>query len=62
MPVILLKEDEEEWLNPDIVEPEQLLPLLKQYPDKEMEAYAVSTAVNRPNTDSAEVIKPLETV
>ena len=39
MPVILLKEDEVEWLNPDNSEPERLLPLLKQYPDAEMEAY-----------------------
>jgi putative SOS response-associated peptidase YedK len=60
MPVILQKEDEEEWLNPDIVEPERLLPLLKQYLDNEMEAYPVSTMVNRPNIDSAEVIKPLK--
>jgi hypothetical protein len=51
----LLKEDEEEWLNPDIVEPERLLPLLKQYPDTEMEAYPVSTALNRPNNDTAEI-------
>jgi putative SOS response-associated peptidase YedK len=60
MPVILQKEDEEEWLNPDIVEPERLLPLLKQYPDKEMEAYPVSTAVNIPKNDSAELILPLK--
>jgi putative SOS response-associated peptidase YedK len=59
MPVILQKEYEEEWVNPDIVEPERLLPLLKQYPDKEMEAYPVSTAVNRPTIDTAELIKPL---
>jgi putative SOS response-associated peptidase YedK len=59
MPVILQKEDEDAWLNPDIVEPELLLPLLKQYPDKEMEAYPVSTAVNRPTIDTAELIKPL---
>jgi putative SOS response-associated peptidase YedK len=59
VPVILQKEDEEEWLNPDIVEPERLLLLLKQYPDKEMEAYPVSTAVNRPSIDTAELIKPL---
>jgi putative SOS response-associated peptidase YedK len=39
MPVILRKEDEEEWVNPNIIEPERLLPLLKQYPDKEMAAY-----------------------
>jgi putative SOS response-associated peptidase YedK len=60
MPVTFQKEDEEAWLNPDIVEPERLLPLLKQYPDKEIEAYPVSTAVNRPSIDSAELIKPLD--
>jgi putative SOS response-associated peptidase YedK len=60
MPVILLREDEDEWLNPDIIEPERLLPLLKPYPDTEMIAYPVSTAVNRPNMDSAELIKPLD--
>jgi putative SOS response-associated peptidase YedK len=59
MPVMLLIEDEEDWLNPDIVEPEQLLPLLKQYPDKEMEAYPVSSMVNMPKNDSSELIKPL---
>jgi putative SOS response-associated peptidase YedK len=49
MPVILLKEDEEEWLNLDIIEPERLLQLLKQYQERDMEAYPVSTAVNVPN-------------
>jgi putative SOS response-associated peptidase YedK len=29
MPVILEKADEAEWLNPDIIEPERLIPLLK---------------------------------
>jgi putative SOS response-associated peptidase YedK len=58
MPVILRKENEDAWLNPDIVEPEQLLLLLKQYPDKEMEAYLVSTAMNRPSIDSGKLIKP----
>jgi putative SOS response-associated peptidase YedK len=43
MPVILLKEDEEEWLNLDIIEPEQLLQLLKQYQERDMEAYPIST-------------------
>jgi putative SOS response-associated peptidase YedK len=41
MPVILLKEDEEEWLNPDIVEPDHLLPLLKPYPAEHMETWRV---------------------
>jgi putative SOS response-associated peptidase YedK len=59
MPVILLLEDEDEWLNPDIRGPGRLLPLLRQYPDKEIEAYPVSSIVNRPTVDSAEVIKPV---
>lgn len=33
MPVILDKEDEEVWLNPDIDEASHLLPLLKPFPD-----------------------------
>jgi putative SOS response-associated peptidase YedK len=41
MPVILDKADEETWLNPDIVEPERLLALLKPYPAEEMEEWSV---------------------
>ena len=37
MPVILKKEDEAVWLNPDMTEPEQLLPLLKPYAAEDME-------------------------
>jgi putative SOS response-associated peptidase YedK len=59
MPVILQKEDEEAWLNPDIIEPERLFPLLKQYPDREMEAYPVSRAVNNPRNDTEELVKPV---
>src|SRR5690349_10930935 len=33
MPVILLPEDEDEWLNPDRTEPQELVPYLKPYPD-----------------------------
>jgi putative SOS response-associated peptidase YedK len=38
MPVILLPEDEEAWLSPDLAEPEQVLPLLRPYPDGLLEA------------------------
>jgi putative SOS response-associated peptidase YedK len=37
-PVILLPEDEEAWPSPDLVEPEQVLPLLRPYPDGLLEA------------------------
>jgi putative SOS response-associated peptidase YedK len=45
VPVILFKEDENAWLNPDSVEPERVMPLLKQCPKKDIEAYPVLTAV-----------------
>ena len=59
MPVILSKENEEVWLNPDIVEPEKLLPLLTPYPDSEMVSYPVSTLVNSWKHDSEDVVQPL---
>ena len=48
MPVILHKEDEAVWLNPDITEPEQLLPLLQSYPADNMEAWGVDSAARNP--------------
>lgn len=59
MPVILPKKDEKEWLNPDYTEPEQLTKFLLPYPDKEMEMYPVSPAVNIPKNDDATVTKPV---
>lgn len=59
MPVILPKEDEKEWLNPDYSEPDQLLKYLKPYPDEEMEMHTVSSAVNIPKNDDASVIAPM---
>jgi len=38
MPVILLPEDEERWLDPDLSEPEQVVGLLKPYPAELMTA------------------------
>ena len=59
MPVILNPENEDEWLNSDIVEPEHLLTLLHPYPADQMESYRVSQAVWR-GDDSEEIIKPQE--
>lgn len=58
MPVILHKEDEETWLNPDIIEPEKLLPLLTPYPSEKMESYRISRAINNPGVDTEEIIQP----
>jgi putative SOS response-associated peptidase YedK len=59
MPVILEPGDEATWLNPDIVEPERLLPLLKSYPAEKMEAWRVGDAARNPKNDSPALITPL---
>lgn len=56
MPVILRREDEDEWLNADNTEPEHLLPLLRPYPADAMEAYPVSSAVNSPRNDAPDLV------
>lgn len=57
MPVILRKEDEDTWLNPDNVEPEQLKACLIQYPEDLMEAYPISSLVNKPANNFPEITK-----
>jgi len=57
MPVILNKEDEEAWLNPDNTEPDQLEKFLRSYPSSEMEAYPVSSLVNSPKNNFPEITK-----
>jgi putative SOS response-associated peptidase YedK len=59
MPVILDPKDEDTWLNPDIVEPERLLPLLKSYPANKMEEWRVGDAARNPRNDSPEIINSL---
>jgi putative SOS response-associated peptidase YedK len=58
MPVILDKNDHAQWLDPAPQTPEKLLPLIKPFPADRMSAYAVSTLVNTPKTDRAELILP----
>jgi putative SOS response-associated peptidase YedK len=59
MPVILQREDEETWLNPDISEPAQLLPLLKSYPAEKMETWPVGDEARNVKNDYPEVMKPI---
>ena len=60
MPVILSQDAYAEWLAPDERSADVLQPLLVPYSDEEMEAYSVSTFVNRPTNDSPECITPFE--
>ena len=60
MPVILNERDEARWLDPEITNPQDVLPLLKPYPSKEMESFEVSTIVNSPKNDIPECITAIE--
>ena len=59
MPVILEKEDEDTWLNPDI-EAQQLLLLLKPFNAEKMEEWEVGAAARNPINDYPEVIEPVK--
>jgi len=58
MPMILAQ-DHELWLDPDVWEADPLLPLLTPYPGDIIEAYPVSRFVNRPTNDDPRCIQPL---
>jgi putative SOS response-associated peptidase YedK len=58
MPAILKRTDEALWLDPAARVPD-LVQLLQPYPDEELEAYAVSRAVNAPGRDDAALVEPL---
>ena len=58
MAAVLKPEEESEWLNPknDVAD---VVKLLKPYPAEEMEAFAVSRAVNSPSFDDPSCILPV---
>ena len=57
--MILTRDAEAAWLNPDTQDPDKLLPLLRQYPPGQMEFYPVSRDVNSPAIDKASNIDPV---
>jgi putative SOS response-associated peptidase YedK len=59
MPVILARDDESNWLDPAIEDPEQLLPMLKPYPADSMAADAVNPALNKPGFEGPECLQPM---
>jgi putative SOS response-associated peptidase YedK len=59
MPVILAREDEDRWLNPDMVELQAIQGLLKPYPAEQMATYKVSPRVNYPKNDDPDILKPI---
>lgn len=60
MPVILRKEDEKKWIDPDIIEPEHILPMIQKYPSAKMEGWRVADEAKRPGNDNPGVIEPYQ--
>ena len=58
MPVILPPSAYAQWLDPAPQTPDRLLPLLQPFPADEMDAHPVSTLVNSPANDRAELVVP----
>ena len=56
MPVILEPDDESKWLQ-DGTQIDRVLSMLKSYPAEKMDAYPISTLVNSPVNNTADVIK-----
>ncbi|HWE02392.1 MAG TPA: SOS response-associated peptidase [Tepidisphaeraceae bacterium] len=61
MPAIVRKDDRARWLTAGEVEPKDMADILRPFPADEMEAYPVSTQVNKPANDSPDCIEKAET-
>jgi putative SOS response-associated peptidase YedK len=57
MPVIFNREEEIMWLDP-IVDYHLVNQYLLPYSEKDMEIYPISTLVNSPKNDTADIVKP----
>lgn len=60
MPVIIPRDKQEMWLEPDTRDNAAMLSLLKPYPSEGLELYDVSTRVNSPKYNSPDCIRPSE--
>jgi hypothetical protein len=60
MPAIISEDNDDIWLGPNISDKERLMPLLRPYSDVEMEFYDVSPMVNKPGSDSPDLIESVK--
>ena len=60
MPVILARELENGWLDPQLTQAQEVLDLLSRSTGLELDAYPVSRMVNRPSMDSELLIQRVE--
>lgn len=62
MPVILEPRDYDVWLDPEIEDPQRVLPLLRPHPAEGMLAQAVARRVNRAGFDDPSCLEPAAAV
>jgi putative SOS response-associated peptidase YedK len=60
MPVVLAREDEQAWLDPQLTTPSQAVEILARNTGVPLDAYPVSRMVNKPSVDGKELIRPIE--
>ena len=59
MPVILLPDHYDLWLDPTVQNPDEVSSLLKPYNQDDLTAYPISKLVNRPANDTPDCIQSL---
>jgi putative SOS response-associated peptidase YedK len=59
MPVVLAREDEQAWLDPQLTTPSQAVQILARSAGVPLDAYPVSRLVNKPSVDGKELIRPI---
>ncbi len=62
MPAIAAENDVDLWLDPAVGERGRLLPVLRPYPEGDLEVYDVSDRVNSPKNDAPENIEKAEAI
>jgi len=59
MPVIIRREDEGRWLDPEITDTSSLYDMLRTYPSHLLDVYEVSSAVHSPKPNLPSLITPI---
>jgi len=60
MPMVLAQEDEQAWLDPQLMTPWQAMEILARSAGVPLDAYPVSRLVNKPSVDGKELIQLIE--
>jgi putative SOS response-associated peptidase YedK len=60
MPVILPRQTVDHWLDPSVNEPDELKPMLLQFPGDEMQSWSVGKAVGNVRNQGPELMEPID--